>query len=140
MDKIRKFDFEEKESYSPMEVKAILGDHSKYMEIISGKQIESMTEKIAKLESDNNDFQTKERSRLVKKLAKGVSEEGFEKLIKYANIPEDADEAKITAILEEVNKDFAVVKDTSEPKVVEVVKAKKEVAEKPVKRRFAGRG
>lgn len=138
-DKIRKFEFEQKDSYTPMEVEAIVGQHKSYMKNISGTSTKEMEDKIKELETANKEFSTKERNRLVKKLAKETSEDNYEKIIKYAQIPADADEAQIKTILGEVAKDFVAPVDTAEKKVVEVKKATiQEPKEKPKARRFTG--
>lgn len=113
----RTFDYDQKETYTPNEVADLLKQHQTFVEGGSKKELEDLQKKATELEASNSKFKTAERQRQIKKLAKEVSADNYEKLIKYTSVAEDADEAAIKKALETTAKDFVAPVSTKQPPV-----------------------
>lgn len=113
----RTFDYDQKESYTPEDVRSLLAQHQTFVEGGSKKELETLQKKASELEASNNEFKSAEKSRKVKKLAKEISPDNYDKLIKYTQISEDLDEAGIKTALESTAKDFIAPVSTAKPPV-----------------------
>lgn len=113
----RTFDYDQKESYTPNEVADLLKQHQTFVEGGSKKELEDLRKKATDLEASNNTFKAEARQRQLKKLAKEVSADNYEKLIKYTTVAEDADEEAIRKALEATAKDFVAPVSTKQPPV-----------------------
>lgn len=125
----REFEFSQQESYTPLEVKAILSQHNTFIENGVAHEAASMKARLSELEAANSEYSAKERTRMIEKLANEVSAHNASKLIKYSNIPSDADEAQIKIIMAETNKDFHTPIDTKTPEVKVVGEVKQTTTE-----------
>lgn len=129
--KLRPFDYEEKETYSHDEVKKMFKDNNEYFNSAYSKKESEYTTKITELETKNSEYFTKERSRTLGKIAKEISVDNFEKILKYTKVDDDADEATIRKAMEETAKDFLpVITNTAKPKVEAKGEVKKEMTKK----------
>lgn len=118
MEKIKKrtFDYDQKENYTPLEVKAILGQHSTFLAGASAKEVEELRTQVSTLETSNKELTTAERKRSITKIAKSIDADNFEKIIKYAKVADDASTEDITQALNDVAKDFVKPISTKEVK------------------------
>lgn len=117
--KKRVFDYEKKESYTSMEVEGLLNQHNKFISGATNKELEDLRGQVGSLTEANTAYATADKKRTIRKIAKEVSSDNFEKLIKYTNLEADASEDDIKKAMAETAKDFvaAPVVDTKVPKV-----------------------
>lgn len=137
--KKRNFEFTEQETYSKGELENILNQHSKFLSGASAKEVEELKTQLSSLQETNTQYAKAERARTLKKVAKSISSDNYEKILKYTNVADDASEEDIKKAMEDTFKDFAPAPavSTAAPKVeTKEVKKIKEESKPQKKYRF----